>query len=104
MAMEKFMEMFGVIRLPRQILFGSGQSGAIGAIAARLGSRALVCTDARFAGTPACATILSDLQSAGISATVYDQVQPDLPKDSVGRCVEQVKDFKPALVVGVGGG
>jgi alcohol dehydrogenase class IV len=100
----KSMDMFGVIRLPRQILFGRGQSGAIGAIAARLGSRALVCTDARFASTQACAAILSDLRSAGISAAVYDQVQPDLPKDSVGRCVEQVKDFEPALVIGIGGG
>jgi alcohol dehydrogenase class IV len=102
--MEKFMEMFGVIRLPRQILFGKGQSGAISAIAARLGSRALICTDARFAATEACAAILSGLKSVGISAAVHDQVEPDLPKNSVGLCVEQMKDFRPEFVIGIGGG
>ena len=36
---------------PGEILFGKGQSAAAGTVAARHGSRALVCTDARFAAT-----------------------------------------------------
>jgi alcohol dehydrogenase class IV len=98
------MNTFGLIRLPRQVLFGRGQSGAISGVAAQLGSRALLCTDARFADTEACAAILADLKSVGIATTVHDQVEPDLPRDSVGRCVEQVKDFRPELVIGIGGG
>jgi alcohol dehydrogenase class IV len=98
------MNTFGVIRLPRQILFGRGQSGAISGVAAQLGSRALICTDARFAGTEACTATISSLESVGITTAVHDQVEPDLPKDSVGRCVEQVKDFSPEIVIGIGGG
>ena len=41
--------MFGALRLPHTILFGSGQRHVIGAAAARIGSRTLVCTDARLA-------------------------------------------------------
>ena len=43
------MSLFAALRLPREILFGAGQRHALGAVAARLGTRALVCTDARLA-------------------------------------------------------
>jgi alcohol dehydrogenase class IV len=98
------METFAALRLPRQILFGKGQSGAIGAIASRLGSRALICTDGRFAGIEAFSKISSALKSAGVAHVIYDQVQPDLPKASVDLCVEQIKDFRAELVIGIGGG
>jgi alcohol dehydrogenase class IV len=98
------MTTFGVVRLPHQILFGRGQSGAISGVAAPLGSRALICTDVRFADTEACAGIMSDLESVGIATAIFDQVEPDLPRDSVGVCVKQVKDFRPEIVIGIGGG
>ena len=40
------MSLFAALRLPKEILFGSGQSKAIGLVAARHGSRAFICTDA----------------------------------------------------------
>jgi alcohol dehydrogenase len=98
------MSLFAAIRLPHEILFGKGQSGAIGAVAARFGNRALVCTDARFAGTESFMQIRAAIQATGAEVLVYDQVQPDLPKNSVARCAAEVQGFNPDLVIGVGGG
>jgi alcohol dehydrogenase class IV len=40
-------QLFGALRLPATVLFGSGQRAAIGQMAAQIGKRALICTDAR---------------------------------------------------------
>ena len=52
------MSLLGVLRGPRQVLFGSGQRHALGAVVSALGSRALVCTDARFGSTPEFAQLV----------------------------------------------
>ena len=38
---------FGALRLPASVIFGSGQRAAIGMMTAQIGKRALICTDAR---------------------------------------------------------
>jgi alcohol dehydrogenase len=98
------LSLFAALRPPREILFGSGQSAAIGQVAARHGSRALVCTDARFAGTPAFAAIVDRLKGVGMAVHVHDNVEPDVPYDSVALCAEDARPFKPDVVIGVGGG
>lgn len=96
--------MFGALRLPHTILFGSGQRHVIGAAAARIGSRSLVCTDARLAQLPVFADLLKDLEAHGVEARVYDQTIPDLPIDSIRECVALIGDFKPDSIIGIGGG
>ena len=96
--------MFGALRLPHTILFGSGQRHVIGAAAARIGSRTLVCTDARLAQLPVFADLLKDLEAHGVEARVYDQTIPDLPIDSIKDCVAGIGDFKPDSIIGIGGG
>ena len=98
------MDQFSVLRLPREILFGAGQLAAIGPVAARLGSRALICTDARFAASDAFSTVHQRLQAAGVECHLFDAVEPDLPSETVYRCGEGARGFAPDLVVGVGGG
>jgi len=98
------MSIFGALRLPRSILFGSGQRRAIGTATARLGRRALVCTDARLSSTAEFHEIMGDLASEGVAVMVYDQTQPDLPIESVQQCAEQVRDFGADVVLGIGGG
>ncbi len=95
---------FSVLRLPREILFGAGQMAAIGQVAARLGSKALICTDARFAASDAFSTLHQRLRDAGLQCHVFDAVEPDLPSETVYRCAEAAQRFTPDLVVGVGGG
>lgn len=98
------MSLYAALRPPREILFGKGQSAAIGSVAARHGSRALVCTDARFASTETFSRIIDTLRAAGLAIHVYDRVEPDVPYDSVALCANDARAFGPDVVVGVGGG
>ena len=54
--------MFGALRLPRSILFGRGQRHAIGSATAKIGKRALLCTDPRQGAQPEFKAILDDLE------------------------------------------
>jgi alcohol dehydrogenase len=95
---------FSVLRLPREILFGEGQVAAIGHVAARIGSKALICTDARFAANEEFNALHERLRGAGVQCHLFDAVEPDLPSETVYRCAEEARAFGPDVVVGVGGG
>jgi len=96
--------LFGLLRLPRTILFGNGQRAALGSISASLGRRALICTDSRFSAEPAFAALLQSLKQAAVDVLVFDQVQPDIPRDTVLDCCDFARPFKPDQVIGIGGG
>lgn len=98
------MSLFAAARLPREILFGKGQRHVLPTVAAKYGQRAFVCTDERFAATSQFAEILAGLRNAAIDMLVYDRTLPDVPRDSVAACIAQAKDFKPDMVIGIGGG
>ncbi|KQU83120.1 alcohol dehydrogenase [Mesorhizobium sp. Root102] len=98
------MSLFAAARLPREILFGKGQRHVLPAVAVRYGRRAFVCTDERFAATSQFAEILAGLHNAAIVTLVYDLTLPDVPRDSVAACIAEAKDFKPDMVIGIGGG
>lgn len=98
------MGLFGALRLPREILFGSGQRQALGAVAAKSGRRALVCTDERFAATTSFAEMMADLRAAGVEVLVHDRVLPDVPSETVATCVDEARSFAPDMVIGIGGG
>ena len=98
------MTLFGALRLPHEILFGSGQRHALPAVARKFGQRALICTDERFAGTEAFAEIRAALTDAGIDLFVHDRVLPDVPRETVALCVEEARPFRPDMVIGIGGG
>lgn len=96
--------MFGALRLPRNILFGRGQRAALGSVAARLGRRALVCTDERQAAQPEFKAMLADLAAHGVETHVFDGTIPDLPLDSIESCVARARGIAPEMVIAVGGG
>jgi alcohol dehydrogenase class IV len=97
-------DQFSILRLPREILFGAGQVAAIGKVAARLGSKALICTDTRFAASDAFSILHQRLRDAGLQCYLFDAVEPDLPSETVYRCAGAARGFSPDLIVGVGGG
>lgn len=96
--------MFGALRLPRAILFGRGQRAALGAATAKLGTRALICTDERQAAQPEFAAMLADLAAHGVRTRVFDGTIPDLPLRSIDACVAQGAGYDADVVIGVGGG
>jgi alcohol dehydrogenase class IV len=98
------MSMLGVLRGPRQVLFGAGQRHALGTVVSALGTRALVCTDARFGATPEFAHLVGLLEESGVQVTTYAEVEPDVPVHQVVRCAETAAAAAPDVVVGMGGG
>src|SRR5688572_12457542 len=101
---KRLMSLFGAMRLPRSVLFGSGQRQALGAVAAQFGQRVLICTDARLASDADFIAIVADLRRQGVTPFVYDRTQPDLPTESVADCVSQAASFAPQAIIGIGGG
>lgn len=98
------MSLFGLLRLPASIIFGSGQRAVLAATTARLGSRALVCTDARLGHEPVFHDLLADLALAGVTTKSFDRTQPDVPLPSLDDCLREVAGFTPDVVIGIGGG
>ncbi|MES2255407.1 MAG: iron-containing alcohol dehydrogenase [Pseudomonadota bacterium] len=96
--------LFGALRLPSSVIIGSGQRNAIGPIAARYGVRALICTDERMGRDSLFQALVVNLQAHGVQAEVFDKTEADLPIEGIASCVEQFHDFKPAVVIGIGGG
>jgi alcohol dehydrogenase class IV len=98
------MNLFGAMRLPRSVVFGSGHRASLGAIAAQIGRRVLVCTDARLSADADFRSILTELNRAGLTVKVYDRTQPDLPLESVYDCLRDCAGFEAELLLGIGGG
>ncbi len=98
------MQQFGTIRAPREIIFGSGQRHVLGAVARRLGHRALVVTDARLAEDADFLAMLADLQDKGLAVRVETGTLPDVPVETAVAAAEAARDFSADLVIAVGGG
>src|SRR4051812_43954029 len=98
------MNLFGAMRLPRSVIFGSGHRASLASMAAQIGGRALVCTDARLSSSDAFKSILAELDRAGVIVHVYDRTLPDLPLESLYECVRECASFGAHLVIGIGGG
>ena len=95
---------FGALRLPASVIFGSGQRAAIGMITAQIGKRALICTDARLSNDAQFKAIVADIEANGVKTKVYDRTEADLPMEGISGCVTECADFKPDVVLGIGGG
>lgn len=98
------MTIFGTIRAPRELIFGTGQRDSIGKVAAKLGRRALVVTDERLASDADFRRMVEQLESAGLSVRVDASALPDVPAESAVASAEAAQGFAPDLVIGVGGG
>lgn len=98
------MNLFGAMRLPRSVLFGSGQRAALGQIAAQFGTRILICTDPRLGADAQFQKLIADLRQRGLQLLIYDQTRPDLPTESVLDCMSQAFGFSAQAVIGIGGG
>lgn len=95
---------WGVLRGPREVLFGVGQREAVGAVAARHGTSAFVVTDPRLAADPALGELVHHLSSSGMRVQVYDGTEPDVPVGLVAGCLEGARRHGTDVVVGFGGG
>lgn len=95
---------WGLLRLPRTILFGAGQRHAVGRAVREHGERVLVCTDERFAGTAEMDDIRVSLERAGCAVRLFAGTEPELPMAAVERAARSLRGGAHEVVVGVGGG
>src|SRR3954469_13007912 len=79
------MTLFGALRLPSTVVFGRGQRAALGMMAARLGRRALICTDARLAAEADFTAMVGTVEKAGLAVQVFDGTEGDLPITAIAR-------------------
>ncbi|MBL3705919.1 iron-containing alcohol dehydrogenase [Sulfitobacter sp. BDSS02] len=98
------MTLFGTIRAPRELIFGSGQRNALGKVAVKLGKRALVVTDERLADDAEFRAMVAQLEAEGLSVRVDGSTLPDVPVETAIASANAAQDFAPDVVIGVGGG
>lgn len=96
--------MFGIQRSPRLSFFGAGQRLAVGSLARDCGKRAFVCSDERVHFDPRLKEVITALRDAGLDCEIYSSTQPELPALCVSEAAAQARDFKPDVVIGLGGG
>lgn len=94
----------GLLRQPTTVLFGPGQRRQIPRLVGELGRRVLMVTDSRMATSPEFGTIVDALALQGISVSVYDGTEPDLPRRNVVDIVDRFGSDAPDAIVGIGGG
>lgn len=94
----------GLLRQPKEVLFGPGQRLQIPRIVESLGGHALVCTDARMATTDDFREIVHGIEARGTQVSVFSETEPDLPRTNVLLLQEKFKGSDVDVVVGVGGG
>jgi alcohol dehydrogenase len=97
-------DLFGVIRSPASIVFGSGQRRILPKAAARFGTRFFICSDERIGTDPHLQEIIASLVDAGLRVAIYDRTAPELPRSCVSEATEAARAFGPDAVIGLGGG
>ncbi|MBB4053846.1 alcohol dehydrogenase [Devosia subaequoris] len=95
---------FGVVRGPRNLVFGAGQRLALPQYAKTLGQRALLVTDERMAAETSFIELVRAVEATGVSVSVFAGVEAELPADCIAAGVEQGTACSADLIVGIGGG
>ncbi|GAG87759.1 unnamed protein product, partial [marine sediment metagenome] len=68
------------------------------------GSRALIVTDATLVQLGLVDRVKAHLDSAGIKAHTFDQVEPDPSVQTVQKGVKLAQEVEPDWIIGLGGG
>ncbi|WP_298992723.1 iron-containing alcohol dehydrogenase [uncultured Pseudokineococcus sp.] len=94
----------GLLRGPREVLFGAGTRASVPAATARLGRRALVVTDPRLGADRATGQLVDGLRAAGLAVAVHDRAAPELPVEDGAALAEEARRHGADVLVGFGGG
>lgn len=87
-----------------RVLFGAGSLGEIGSACAPLGRRALIVTDPGIVGAGHVGRAVALLEQSGVTCHVFDGAEENPTTLTVDRAVETAREFRPDLLVGLGGG
>jgi alcohol dehydrogenase len=96
--------LFGTLRTPRNLVFGTGQRQALAGYATALGRKALIVTDERLGADPEFIRLVDSLKKAGLQTRIFDGTIAELPIECIAKAVEAGKATGADLVIGIGGG
>ncbi|MFC5503100.1 iron-containing alcohol dehydrogenase [Lysinimonas soli] len=94
----------GLLRQPKQVLFGPGQRRQLPKIVREVATHLLITTDARMATTQEFIEIVEAVTAEGIRVSIYSDAEPDLPRENILAVVERFGDSGVDAVLGIGGG
>jgi len=94
----------GLLRQPAMVLFGAGQRQQLPRVVSTIARRVLMVTDARMAASPEFGKLVEGVVQQGVSVSVYDGTEPDLPRRNVVDIVERFGNASLEAIVGIGGG
>jgi alcohol dehydrogenase class IV len=96
----------GLLRQPRSVLFGPGQRSQLPWVVKGLARHALFITDARMAASAEFAAMKAGVEAAGVTVSVFDQAEPDLPRSNIIAVIDAYgsPDTPIDAIVGIGGG
>lgn len=94
----------GLLRQPAMVLFGPGQRRQIARVVSEIAQRVLIVTDARMATSAEFGAVVETLVRQGVSVSVYDGTEPDLPRRNVVDIAERFGGDSIQAIVGIGGG
>jgi alcohol dehydrogenase class IV len=86
---------------PKSIVFGEG---ALEYLREIKGKRALIITDKVIRDLGFVEKVASYIREAGLSVEIFGEVEPEPSKETVIKCAERARLFKPDWIVGLGGG
>jgi alcohol dehydrogenase len=88
-----------------RIVFGPGKLAQLGALAAELNARrALVVSDPGIVAAGHAPRGIASLQEFGVVVSLFDDIAENPTTDHVDAGLAAAKDFRPDLIVGIGGG
>jgi alcohol dehydrogenase class IV len=98
-------ERINIFRTTPKIIFGIGSLGRVGEEAKALGAKkALIITDPGILKAGLNKAVEESLSTAGISISVFRDVEPEPRIEVVSNCVEATKKEKSDLLIALGGG
>ncbi|MEX2187276.1 MAG: iron-containing alcohol dehydrogenase [Pirellulales bacterium] len=87
------------------LLFGRDAAGQLGDVVRQIGgTRCLIVTDKTLVAAGVVERARSPLVAAGIDVHVFDGGKPEPPVDVAEECIAVGREFRPDVVLGLGGG
>jgi alcohol dehydrogenase class IV len=87
-----------------RVVFGRGAAQRTGTIAARLGTRAFVCTDSVLMSAGVLDPVLAALRDSQVEVVLFEGGEPEVARLTVEGAAEVARTANPDLIIGVGGG
>mgnify|MGYP002623597432 CR=1 FL=1 len=94
----------GTLRLPTRVHFGYGSRAQLGEVLRLGGRRVLAVADPFLTETPIFTETVARLRDDGLDVAVYRDIRPELPVESLDAGEAFAREYRPDVVLAVGGG